>query len=503
VELKAKVLEYIGDRPTALLNPNAASGLGAVDGSRVRCESAGASRTLFVATSASMARDRIGMDGMVAKSLSAVAGRRVRVSYSPPPASAGYVRKKVEGAPLNHDEILAIVKDIVDGVLSDTEICAFVLSQYFKGMSMDEIEYLTHSIVETGQRIEFDRPVYDKHSIGGVPGNKVSLVIVPIVAAAGLLIPKTSSRAITSPSGTADTMSVLAEVEFTPEEFKAISLKAGGSIVWGGRLGLAPADDILIRRCENPLGIDPPSQMIASVMGKKMAVGVRYMVLDIPTGRGSKVERTEDARALASSFMEIGRRIGIQVVCGITYGSQPVGHAVGPALEAKEALECLEGGGPISLREKSTALAGVLLEVAGVATSGDGQAVARQILESGKALRKMRDIIEAQGGDPNVRSQDVPIGAHKASLLAPCDGYVAEVDNLAINEVAKTAGAPSDKGAGVLLHGKRGYVVKKGQPVLDIFVEHPSKLADAYALAQRLKPITVEGMLLHRIPDTI
>ncbi|MGQ9514868.1 MAG: AMP phosphorylase [Thermoproteota archaeon] len=501
--LRVKLLEYIDSLPTALLNHEVASSLGLIEGSRVRCEYRGESRTLFVATSSSISKKQIGLDSKSLEVLKVSPGRLVNVSYCPPPESVNYIKKKLQGHPLGRDEILAIIRDVVDGVLSDTEISGFVLSQYLRGMSMEEIEHLTNSIVETGSKIEFNRPVYDKHSIGGVPGNKVSLVIVPIVAAAGLLIPKTSSRAITSPSGTADTMSVLANVEFEPSEFRNIALKVGGLIAWGGRLGLAPADDIFIRRCEHPLGIDPQSQMIASVMAKKIAVGVDYLVLDIPTGRGSKVEKIEDARALASNFMEVGRRFGIHVVCGITYGSQPVGHAVGPALEAKEALECLEGKGPISLREKSTALAGVLLEMSGIATSGNGQSVAKDILESGKALKKMKEIIEAQGGDPHIRSQDIAIGSHIISLSSPCNGYVSEVDNNAINDVAKAAGAPFDKGAGVLLHGKQGYVVKKGQPVLDIYAEHATKLSEAYAIAQRLKPITVEGMLLHRIPDTI
>jgi len=501
--LKAKLLDYVDRLPTVLLNGDVASSLGVIEGSRVKCEYGGISRTFFVAISSSIPKNRVGLDRKSAKALNVAAGRPVKVSYCPPPDSVGYIKKKIQGHALGRDEIMAITRDVVDGVLSDAEICGFMLSQHLRGMSMEEIEYLTNSIVETGSKIEFDRPVYDKHSIGGVPGNKVSLVIVPIVAAAGLLIPKTSSRAITSPSGTADTMSVLANVEFTPSEFKSIASKVGGSIAWGGKLGLAPADDIFIRRCEHPLGIDPISQMIASVMAKKVAVGANYLVLDIPTGRGSKVEKTEDARALASSFMEIGRRVGIHVVCGITYGSQPVGHAVGPALEAREALQCLEGKGPISLREKSTALAGVLLEMSGVATSGNGQSVAKRILDSGQALKKMKEIIEAQGGDPRIRSQDIAVGSHVVSLPSPCDGYISEVDNNAINEVAKAAGAPTDKGAGVLLHGKRGYVVKKGDPILDIYAEHASKLSDAYSIAQRSKPITVEGMLLHLIPDTI
>ncbi len=238
------------------------------------------------------------------------------------------------------------------------------MEEEFHGMSMDEVEYLTRAMVETGITIDFARPCYDKHSIGGVPGNKVTLLIVPIVAAAGLLIPKTSSRAITSPSGTADTMNVLANIEFTASELKEMALKAGGTIVCGGKVGLAPADDILIR-VEYPLCIDPRGQMRASIMAKKLAVGADFIVIDIPVGLGAKVETTEDARKLAQSFMELGDRLKVRVQCGITYGGQPVGHTIGPALEAREALLALQGKGPASLIEKSTALTGMLLEVGG------------------------------------------------------------------------------------------------------------------------------------------
>ena len=323
-------------------------------------------------------------------------------------------------------------------------------------------------------------------------------LIVPIVASLGVFIPKTSSRAITSPAGTADTMEVLAPVEFDVDEYREVALKAGGCIVWGGKLGLAPVDDIFIR-IEHPLSIDPRSQMLASIFSKKLAVGIRGLVMDIPTGKGAKVEDLKEAEALASQFIELGRRFDVRVQCGITYGGQPVGHAVGPALEAREALEALAGRGPASLIEKATSLAGLLLELAGVAPKGSGQDAAKEALRTGRALEKMKQIIEAQGGDPEVKPEDIPVGEYVAEIRAPADGYVTQVDNAGIVAVATLAGAPTEKGAGVLLHAKQGYKVKKGDVLMEIHAERESKLTEAYEAAIRLRPITVEGLSLIHI----
>ncbi len=416
--------------------------------------------------------------------------------------SLAYIRKKMHGKHLSKDEIYTIINDVVSGKLTEVEIAAFLLSQMFHGMSMSEIEYLTRAMVETGEVINFERVVYDKHSLGGVPGNKVSLLIVPIVAAAGLFIPKTSSKAITSPSGTADTMSVLAPVEFTVDELKEVALKAGGCIVWGGSLNLAPADDIFIN-VERKLRIDPESQMLASIMAKKLAVKANYLVIDIPTGPGTKAPTVKDGRRLAHLFVELGERLDMQVQCGITYGGQPIGHSVGPALEAKEALKALHGDGPTSLLEKSTALAGLLLEMGGVAHRGHGKELAYKILNSGKALKKMREIIEAQGGDPSVKPEDIPIGEHVIEIRAPCDGYVTHVSNSAITAIARAAGAPKEKGAGVVTPFKRGHKVNKGDVIMVIHAERATKLQQAYSLAQKLKPITIEGMLLYTYPEYV
>ncbi len=427
-------------------------------------------------------------------------GGKVSVSLAKPPESVKYIQKQIKGHPLSREEYSVIMKDLVDRRLSEVQIAAFLLAEEFHGLTMDQIENLTKAMVETGTVIDFERPCFDKHSIGGVPGNKVSLLIVPIVAAAGLLIPKTSSRAITSASGTADTMEVLANVEFDSEELKRVALKTSGAIVWGGKLGIAPADDLLIR-IEHPLEIDPFGQMLASILSKKLSVGADHVVIDIPVGEGAKVVQVEEAQKVAKSFVELGERFKIHLQCGITYGGQPVGHAIGPALEAREALLALQGQGPASLVEKSTALAGILLEMGFVAQPGLGKEMAKEILTSGKAMKKMQEIIEVQGGNPNINPDDINVGQHAIALRASCDGFVTKVDNNAITAIARAAGAPREKGAGLALKWKRGNKVKKDDVLFKIHAQRASKLTAAHKLALQMKPVTIEGMLLHKIPE--
>ncbi len=501
LKLKAKPLGFPVGRRLVLINEKDAATQGMRMNDRVKVEYMKRRASAFLSVSRSHVEPGVAaLSQEVMEILEVKDGGVISLTLAGRPPSFPYIKKKMEGQKLLSEEIRSIIEDAVSYNLTDLEIAAFLLSQEFYGMSMDEIEALTKAMVETGEKIDFGRPAFEKHSIGGVPGNKVSLLIVPIVASLGVLIPKTSSRAITSPTGTADTMEVLAPVEFTAEEFREIALKVGGAIVWGGKLGLAPTDDIFIR-VEHPLGIDPRGQMLASIMSKKLATGTKALVIDIPTGKGAKVENVEEAELLSSQFVELGRRFGVRVQCGITYGGQPVGHAIGPALEAKEALEALQGKGPASLIEKSTSLAGMLLEMAGVATRGSGKGLAEEALASGKALKKMREIIGVQGGNPDVKPEEIPLGQYTAEIRAPCDGYVTDVDNHSIKEIALAAGAPSEKGAGVLLHAKVGYKVEKGSLLMTIYAERESKLTDAYNVAMRSKPFTVEGMLLRRIPD--
>lgn len=417
------------------------------------------------------------------------------------PKSANVIKKIMNKSPIVQDDIKLLVNDIVEENLSDIELSAFITSTYIHGMTDDEVEWLTRAMIETGDQIEFDtHPIMDKHSIGGVPGNKISLLVVPIIAANGLLIPKTSSRAITGAGGTADLMEVLCPVEFSSQEVKEITEKVGGALVWGGATNIAPADDKLIR-VEYPLSIDPYYQMLASIMAKKGAIGADNVVMDIPVGPSTKVPTVQEGQKLARDLINLGHRLGMNVECAITYGSSPIGRKVGPALEVREALKVLENmEGPNSLIEKSAALAGILLEMGGAAPRDRGKEVALETLRNGKALEKMKQIIEAQGGDPKITSDDIHIGQYTADIFASADGYVIEFDNKWIIEIARLAGAPHDKGAGVAIHKKMGEQVKKGDSILTIYAEKEFKLDIALTTAQRTNPIVVEGMLLKRIP---
>ena len=469
-------------------------------GDRVRVRTKGAATTALLDVTLEMVKT--GEIGIFTEALKDLKNpTSVDVLPAPKPASLSYIKNIMDKKKLTEDQIRTIVQDIVDNNLSEIEISAYVTASYIHNMDSQEVEWLTRAMIDTGDRIHFDtHPVMDKHSIGGVPGNKVSLLVVPIVAAAGLLIPKTSSRAITGAGGTADLMEVLAPVEFSADEIKELTEKVGGVIVWGGATNIAPADDKLIR-AEYALSVDPYSQMLASIMAKKGAVGADAVVVDMPVGPGTKLATSEAGRTLAKDLIDLGGRLGIRVECAMTFGGSPVGRTIGPAVEVREALTVLENkGGPNSLKEKSQSLAGILLEMGGVASRGDGYKAAEDILTSGKAHKKLMEIIEIQGGNPLVKSEEIVIGENCGDILAPAGGYIVAFFNKRLVELARLAGAPADKKAGVIIHRKMGEMVKKGEPLITICSSSNWQLDCAVKEANRQMPIVVEGMLLERYP---
>jgi len=412
--------------------------------------------------------------------------------------SVTYIKQKISGARLEYEKIKSIVKDVVDKKISGIELSAFVTTLYTRGLSIDEAVNLSRAMVETGRKFKFpEKLICDKHSIGGFPGDKTSLIVVPIIAAAGLTIPKTSSRAITSPCGTADRMEVLAPVNLSLEEIEDVVQKTNGCLVWGGSLDLAPADDAFIQ-IEYPLGIDP--LLLPSIMSKKKAIGAQYVVIDIPTGKETKVKTSEEAHELADDFIELGKHLGIHVACGITFGDQPLGYCIGPALEAKEALLTLQGRGPKDLVRKSTMLCDILFEMVGAKDGG----AALEILKSGRAEKKMKEIIGAQGGNPEIKPEDIKIGDNFVDVKSDCDGNVLWIKNSSIVTIARGAGAPKDRGAGMHLNVKMGDSVKRGDVLFRIYSDNNTRLNEAFGLAEEFKPIVVgkhfeEKMLLDKV----
>lgn len=499
--MKSRVRLYEVDtgKPIVVLNEEDVQDMGIHVSDRIKLHKGGNSVTAIIDTTTSLVNPgEVGIFEEVKEMLDVKEGEVVDVYATTRPKSVDFIKKKINGEVLHGHEIRAIIQDIVDNNLSDIELSALVTASYINGYGMDEVVALTSSMVETGEYFDFGKDTVDKHCVGGVAGNRTTMILVPIMAASGLIIPKTSSRAITSPAGTADTMEVLAGVNFDIEELKDIVAKTHGCIVWGGSVNLAPADDKIIR-AEYALSVDPEGQVLASVMAKKKSVDADYLVIDIPVGKGSKIDDMDAANSLARKFIELGNRLDIKTECLVTDGSAPIGNGIGPSLEVIDVLNVLDGKGPTDLANKAIDLSGVLLELSGKVRKGEGRKVAEKVLCSGKAKKKMMEIIEAQGGNPKVKASDISIGDKEFVVTSDIKGRVKHINNKLISKVARAAGAPKNKGAGVLLHVGVGDNVKVNQPIYTIYSQVESKLDEAIKLSEQLVPVRVGGVIIKSV----
>jgi len=407
-------------------------------------------------------------------------GHTARISQAEPPASIAALYRKIEGERLGRAEFGAIVQDIADRRYSKIELTAFVVACNRAELDREEVFFLTEAMVNTGRRLDWQEPlVVDKHCIGGIPGNRTSMLVVPIVAAHGLLCPKTSSRAITSPAGTADTVEVLANVELPFDQLSDIVRRHRGCLAWGGTADLSPADDVLIS-VERPLSIDSPGQMVASILSKKIAAGSTHLVLDIPIGPTAKVRSMPEAQRLRRLFEYVAQRMRLSLDVVITDGRQPVGRGIGPVLEARDVMQVLENDpdAPNDLRQKSLRLAGRLIECDPDVRGGDGYAIARDILDSGRALSRMNAILDAQGRRPFDRHHPA-LGALSFEVCTDVAGVVTGIDNFQIARIARLAGAPKVKGAGVDLLRKLGGTVQPGDALYRVHAAFAADLAFA------------------------
>jgi thymidine phosphorylase len=428
--------------------------------------------------------DELGLADPAFRRFGEPAGTPITVTPAAPPESLDAVRAKIDGAMLSATEIDRIVDDISHYRYSEMEIAAFLIG-CASFTTTDELLALARAMARAGTQLRWDRPiVVDKHCIGGIPGNRTSMIVVPIVAAHGLTIPKTSSRAITSPAGTADTMEVLARVDLGIEEMQEVVASCRGCLVWGGHVNLSPADDILIS-VERPLSLDIPEQMVASIMSKKLAAGSTHLLIDLPVGPTAKLVNGYEAMRLRKLFELVGDRFGIAVEVVTTDGHQPIGSGIGPVLEAQDVMAVLanDPAAPADLREKSLRLAACLLEYDPQLRGGTGYTRARDLLDSGAALAQMRRIIDAQGA----AGGNTEVGSLTADVRAPHDGTVSAIDCLRLNRLARTAGAPVDKGAGIRVFKKIGDRVEQGEPLYRIYAFEPSEY-DLAVAAARIDP---------------
>lgn len=446
--------------------------------------------TLLLTDDGIVGVDELGLSEPAFRRFGQPVGSLVSVKPATPPESLDYVRAKVQGHSLQPGEISAIIDDITHYRYSDMEIAAFLISSA-SFMTSGELLALSRAMADAGTQLKWDRPiVVDKHCIGGIPGNRTSMLVVPIVAAHGMLIPKTSSRAITSPAGTADTMEVLAEVNLSPDQMHEIVRKERGCLAWGGTARLAPVDDMLIS-VERPLGIDSQGQMVASILSKKLAAGSTHLLIDIPVGPTAKVRHMRQALALRKLFEFVGDRLDIHLEVMITDGRQPIGRGIGPVLEARDVMQVLQNDPDAStdLRQKSLQLAGRIIEFDPDVRGGQGYAIARDILESGRAWAKMKALIQAQGAKPI----DLHAGKLCHEVYADRDGFVTNIDNFLMAKIASLAGAPMLKRAGVDLFKKLGNPVKKGDVLYRIHAEFPADFTFAKNLSAQNNGYTIGG----------
>ncbi len=437
-----------------------------------------------------VASGELGLSEQAFRRMGLKEGTGVRLEPAKPPRSRDHLRRKIHGNTLDARQIKEIVSDIASHRYSEMEIAAFLVSSA-GFMTTGEMLALTEAMAQVGNQLHWKAPiVVDKHCIGGIPGNRTSMIVVPIIAAHGLPIPKTSSRAITSPSGTADTMEVLANVDLSMHEMQRVVEECNGCIVWGGHVNLSPADDILIS-VERPLSIDTREQMVASIMSKKLSAGSSHLLIDIPVGPSAKVRSAQEAMRLRKLFEYVGDQIGLQVDVIVTDAYEPIGRGIGPVLEARDVMAVLKGeeDAPSDLREKSLQLAGALLESDPVLRGGSGYERAEQLLSSGDALGAMERIINAQGR----ATTPYTLGELSFDVLAKEGGIVRAIDCFRLARIARLAGAPLDKGAGIDLFKKIGDRVKTGEMIYRIYSCFQSNYTFTTDFAEEDNGYRIEG----------
>jgi len=494
MRLKIKFLQWSAGLPVAMLNINTAKQLGVHAKDRVFIEKPCSKKQPEFSTIIDTVEDlvkpgEIAVSSEIKKRLSLKKSQIVDVVLAPSSLSLDFIKKKLKGQRLKEKEIVSIIDDVVDNSLSEAEIALFISAMSQHGMNFKETVDLVKAILESGNKLRLSQElIVDKHSIGGVAGNRTTPIIVPICTAFGLTMPKTSSRAITSAAGTADVIEVFANVEFSADKLKKIVNKTKGCMVWGGSLGLVPADSKIIQ-IEKMLGLDPEAQLLASIMSKKLAMGSDYILIDIPYGNFAKVTKKK-AFVLRKKFYKLARYFKIKVKVILTDGNSPIGRGIGPALELRDVLAVLDPAreGPKDLEDKSVMMAGKILEMSGKVKKGSGEVYARKILISGRAFKKFKEIIKAQGG----KIKKLRHARNNKIILAKRSGILAHMPSKKINTLARILGCPNEKYSGVYLNACCNKKLKKGQPLATLYSESRVRIKNALEFIKKERLFILE-----------
>lgn len=425
----------------------------------------------------------IGLSRSAFNALGLPEGSEVRIQRTPSPASARALRAKIHGDELDAQQYRMLIGDIVEGRYPDREVAAFLVSAT-RSLSSTEVLAVAQARLDFAEKLSWDEPiVVDKHSIGGIPGSRITMVVVPIVAAHGLAIPKTSSRAITSAAGTADAMETIAHVELTVDDVRRVISQARGCIAWNGRLNHSSVDDVM-NAITRPLGIDSNRWSVASILSKKRAAGSTHVIIDLPYGKRAKLKSRDEAQELARLFEEVGHGLGLVVEAHATKGEEPIGRGIGPALEVRDVLWVLEDDprAPADLREKALFFASRILRWdKTLASEAEARDRAQALLSSGAARVALDRIVEAQGR----RTPPVAPGVLTRHIAAHRSGMVSALDGWVLADIARRAGAPNDRGAGLDLLARQGDMVREGDALYVIHSNSQVDLEAAVSVSER------------------
>ncbi|HMT00898.1 MAG TPA: thymidine phosphorylase [Candidatus Absconditabacterales bacterium] len=403
------------------------------------------------------------------------------------PTSIEAIRKKLLGEKLTEQEIEAIVDDIKNNRLSDTHVTYFTACGFFYKSVNNELVRMTKATAKSGNCFNFGKKAVSKYCIGGVPSNETSMIIIPLLASLGITMPKSFSKAITSPAATGECVSVLMNIKFTPDEVKKLVKKNNSCLVRSEPLNLAPANDKIIK-VSNAISMEPYSRMISSIMAKQHAMGITDCLIDIPVGSTAKIPTLEIGKRIKRHFSYIGKKLGMNMKVLLTDADQPVGKSIGAALQVKEVLEILQQKKNKSelLEKKALFLAKEILEMIGFAHGIKAQEIVEEGLKSGKARKKMQEIIKMQGGrNWNIKPDEIKIGEKTKEIKATKNGEIDEIDMKHINTIARTLGCPFDLKSGIVLHFKKNNKFKKGEILITLYSSDENKLKTAIKMLDK------------------
>jgi len=427
------------------------------------------------------------------------------------------IRKKRDGGELSRGEIESLIGAYTRGDIPDYQVSAWLMAVVLRGMTRAETAVLTDAMLRSGEVLDLSflpMKKVDKHSTGGV-GDKTSLVLAPLVAAAGLAVPMISGRGLGHTGGTLDKLESIPgfNVNLQVSQFRSV-LETCGCAMIGQTAEIAPADRKLYALRDVTGTVESPYLICASIMSKKLAEGIDALVLDVKTGSGAFMKSEDDAAFLAELMVETGERMGKQVVALITDMDQPLGNMIGNALEVVEVVEVLRGGGPEDLRELCLELAGWMLQLGGVSdTVAEGRQQSDKLLSSGKALDTFRRMVELQGGEPRVvdDAKRLPQAPHTATISSATDGYLASVQCEQVGTACVILGGGRerkedsvDPAVGIVLHKKVGDRVSAGEPLATIHYNAETKAARARQLLEASfqiadAPADKKRPLIHRV----